>query len=296
MRVRKRARTLKRGLERESEIVISERDRKYVRQVPLSFEMPVGCLGAPAPPSPASREAPASLAEKMELMQQTLLIQIFRMESSTSLSCSTCSSFSRTCCQVDSGWQVVVVVDVGAIFVFVVVAVDTVVVVVVVAAVVVIVIVFAVVLFVVVVIVVIVIVTELWWAGPLLSGCHQLKSCVESSAYQGCQLASTSGAPYSRSFLSLLQESVCCSFRCFFAQKSNRKMCTSSPKCQFWRWKKTRMMHRSSPNCAIFSEMRSVTAYLHLDVHVIQIHIQRKQTHHKFMKILLFVGGQCNSN
>merc|ERR550517_2303926 len=39
-------------------------------------------------------------------MQQTLLIQIFRMESSTSLSCSTCSSFSRTCCQVDSGWQV----------------------------------------------------------------------------------------------------------------------------------------------------------------------------------------------
>ena len=92
--------------ERESEIVISERDRKYVRQVPLSFEMPVGCLGAPAPPSPASREAPASLAEKMELMQQTLLIQIFRMETSTSLSCSTCSSFSRTCCQVDSGWQV----------------------------------------------------------------------------------------------------------------------------------------------------------------------------------------------
>ena len=96
-----------RVLEREeSEIVISERDRKYVRQVPLSFKMPVGCLGAPAPPSPASREAPASLAEKMELMQQTLLIQIFRMESSTSLSCSTCSSFSRTCCQVDSGWQV----------------------------------------------------------------------------------------------------------------------------------------------------------------------------------------------
>ena len=111
----------------------------------------------------------------------------------------------------DSGWQVVVVVDVGAVFVVVVVAVDTVVVVVVVAAVVVIVIVFAVVLFV-VVIVVIVIVTELWWAGPLLSGCHQLKSCVESSAYQGCQLASTSGAPYSRSFPSLLQESVCCCF------------------------------------------------------------------------------------
>ena len=94
----------------------------------------------------------------------------------------------------DSGWQVVVVVDVGAVFVFVVVAVDTVLVVVVVAAVVAIVIVFAV-----DVIVVIVIVTELWWAGSLLFGCHQLKSCVESSAYQGCQLASSSGASYSRS-------------------------------------------------------------------------------------------------
>ena len=148
--------------------------------------MPVGCLGAPAPPSPASREAPASLAEKMELMQQTLLIQIFRMESSTSLSCSTCSSFSRTCCQVDSGWQVVVVVDVGAVVVFVVVAVDTVVVdtvvvVVVVAAVVVIVIVFAVVLFVVVVVVVIVVIMTLvgrfspLWLPPTQELCGVLR-------------------------------------------------------------------------------------------------------------------------
>ena len=56
----------------------------------------------------------------------------------------------------DSGWQVVVVVDVGAVVLFVVVAVDTVVVVVVVAAVVVIVIVFAVVLFVVVVVIVVI--------------------------------------------------------------------------------------------------------------------------------------------
>ena len=42
----------------------------------------------------------------MELMQQTLLIQIFRVESPATLSCSTYSSFSRTCCQVESGWQV----------------------------------------------------------------------------------------------------------------------------------------------------------------------------------------------
>merc|ERR1712013_516048 len=56
-------------------------------------------------------------------------------------------------------------------------------------------------------------------AGPLLSGCHQLKSCVESAAYQGCQLAPTSGAPYSRSFPSLLQESVCCCFRSYCCPK-----------------------------------------------------------------------------
>ena len=100
----------KRVGERVREIVISERDPKYVHQVPLNLKMPVGCLGAPAQPSsPGSRgggEAATIQAERMELMQQTLLIQIFRVESPTSLSCSTCASFSRTCCQAESGWQV----------------------------------------------------------------------------------------------------------------------------------------------------------------------------------------------
>jgi hypothetical protein len=69
-------------------------------------------------------------AERMELMQQTLLIQIFRLDSQVGaalrkvmqidtnrckcdrsllqavLSCSTCAAFSRTCCQAESGWTV----------------------------------------------------------------------------------------------------------------------------------------------------------------------------------------------
>ena len=83
--------------------------------------MPVGCLGslsggqvspdrAPGPGAlPEARgpgATPAGLAERLEVMQQTLLIQIFRAESSASLACPACQAFAPTCCQVESGWSV----------------------------------------------------------------------------------------------------------------------------------------------------------------------------------------------
>jgi len=42
----------------------------------------------------------------MAVMQHTLLIQIFRVNNDTTLSCTTCSPFSPVCCQVESGWSV----------------------------------------------------------------------------------------------------------------------------------------------------------------------------------------------
>ena len=51
--------------------------------------------------SEASRQA-----ETMAVMQHTLLIQIFRVNNDTTLSCTTCSLFSPVCCQVESGWTV----------------------------------------------------------------------------------------------------------------------------------------------------------------------------------------------
>lgn len=80
--------------------------------------MPVGCLGGSTrattdstlylnngqvqePGSEASRQA-----ETIAVMQHTLLVQIFRVDSESSLSCATCSSFSPVCCQTESGWAV----------------------------------------------------------------------------------------------------------------------------------------------------------------------------------------------
>jgi len=80
--------------------------------------MPVGCLGGSTrattdstmylnngdvqePGSEASRQA-----ETIAVMQHTLLVQIFRVNSEASLSCSTCSSFSPVCCQTESGWNI----------------------------------------------------------------------------------------------------------------------------------------------------------------------------------------------
>ena len=80
--------------------------------------MPVGCLGGSTRTtadstlylnngevqdqgSEASRQA-----ETMAVMQHTLLIQIFRVNNDTTLSCTTCSLFSPVCCQVESGWTV----------------------------------------------------------------------------------------------------------------------------------------------------------------------------------------------
>ena len=80
--------------------------------------MPVGCLGGSTrattdstlylnngqvqePGSEASRQA-----ETIAVMQHTLLVQIFRVNSEATLSCATCSSFSPVCCQTESGWAV----------------------------------------------------------------------------------------------------------------------------------------------------------------------------------------------
>ena len=100
-----------------------------------SGKMPVGCLGQSGPKgldvadsnlylhnglngstgetngteSDASRQA-----EEIALMQQTLLLQIFRVEKDerqgavsprTFLSCTTCSPYAPNCCQVESGWS-----------------------------------------------------------------------------------------------------------------------------------------------------------------------------------------------
>ena len=80
--------------------------------------MPVGCLGGSTRTtadstlylnneedqdqgSEASRQA-----ETMAVLQHTLLVQIFRVNNDTTLSCTTCSLFSPVCCQVESGWTV----------------------------------------------------------------------------------------------------------------------------------------------------------------------------------------------
>lgn len=80
--------------------------------------MPVGCLGGSTRAAADStlylnngavQESGSEASKQAEIiavMQQTLLVQIFRVDSDASLSCSTCSSFSSVCCQAESGWAV----------------------------------------------------------------------------------------------------------------------------------------------------------------------------------------------
>ena len=80
--------------------------------------MPVGCLGGSTRTTADSTlylnngevqeqgSEASKQAETMAVMQHTLLIQIFRVNNDTTLSCTTCSPFSPVCCQVESGWSV----------------------------------------------------------------------------------------------------------------------------------------------------------------------------------------------
>ena len=77
-------------------------------------DMPVGCMGHPARNTSHTgadsrvqdSKARRQTGESIALMQHTLLLQIFRTESSAALSCPTCLSFSHSCCQVESGWSI----------------------------------------------------------------------------------------------------------------------------------------------------------------------------------------------
>jgi len=97
---------------------IIERNTKSAKN-----KMPVGCLSGGRSvgdadstlylnsdgmgPNQESGSDASRQADQMAVMQQTLLVQIFRIpqDEGNILSCQTCSTFSSSCCQTESGWS-----------------------------------------------------------------------------------------------------------------------------------------------------------------------------------------------